>query len=189
MNQCWVTLILQMKLAEHKELSHFGMAMLVCAHWRHQRTAVMNIENLCTRVSSCKTSAPACVCSFMATNEQLVVASVHTIITHVILLSLLQEAHVGNTTTWKKINGKLGWAWASPTLIITTALARGIIVSEYLCIIYPMFVAPWFPRSMYALKCSMYFSIIDVLMCMIRKHSSEWLELLVPAMIFINEDR
>ena len=32
----------------------------------------------------------------------------------------------------------------------------------YLCILYPAFVAPWFLRSVYALKCSMYSSIIDV---------------------------
>ena len=30
----------------------------------------------------------------------------------------------------------------------------------YLCIIYPAFVAPWFPRSVYVLKCSVYSSIL-----------------------------
>ena len=30
----------------------------------------------------------------------------------------------------------------------------------YLSIIYPMFVAPGFPRSVYALKCSMYSGIL-----------------------------
>ena len=38
----------------------------------------------------------------MATNEQLVVASVDTIITRVILLSLLQEARVGNHNNRKE---------------------------------------------------------------------------------------
>ena len=55
----------------------------------------------------------------------------------------------------------LGWAWASPTLIMTTAPVRGIMVCQiYVCIIYPAFVAPWFPRSVYALKYSVYFSIL-----------------------------
>ena len=31
-------------------------------------------------------------------------------------------------------------------------------VSIYLCIIYPAFVAPWFLRSVYTLKCSVYWS-------------------------------
>ena len=33
-------------------------------------------------------------------------------------------------------------------------------VSIYLSIIYPVFVTPWFPRSMYTLKCSMYSGIL-----------------------------
>ena len=33
-------------------------------------------------------------------------------------------------------------------------------LSIYVCIIYPVFVAPWFPRSVYTLKYSMYFSIL-----------------------------
>ena len=58
---------------------------------------------------------------------------------------------------------------------------RGIMVSIYLCIyvsislsiylfciIYPAFVAPWSPRSVYALKCSSHvFRYNDVLMCVI----------------------
>ena len=43
---------------------------------------------------------------------------------------------------------------------MTTAPTRKIIVSEYLYIIYPAFVAPWFPRSVYVLKCSVYFGIL-----------------------------
>ena len=35
-----------------------------------------------------------------------------------------------------------------------------IYLSIYLCIIYPAFVAPWFLRSVYALKCSMYSGIL-----------------------------
>ena len=44
----------------------------------------------------------------------------------------------------------LGRVWVNPTLIMTTAN-----VCLYLTF-SPAFVAPWFPRSMYILKCSMY---------------------------------
>ena len=50
----------------------------------------------------------------------------------------------------------LSQAWVSPTLIMTTAPTCGIMVCQYVCISYPAFVAPWFPRSVYALKYSMY---------------------------------
>ena len=43
------------------------------------------------------------------------------------------------------------------------ARKNGIYLSIYVCIIYPAFVAPWFPRSVYALKCSVY----DMQMCVI----------------------
>ena len=45
----------------------------------------------------------------------------------------------------------LGQAWVSPTLIIPRM---------YLCIIYPTFVTPWFSRSMYTLKYSVYSGIL-----------------------------
>ena len=70
----------------------------------------------------------------------------------------------------------LGRVRANPTLIMTTAPMRGIMVSIYVsislsiyvCVIYPAFVAPWSPRSVYALKCSGHvFRYIDVLMCVI----------------------
>ena len=65
-----------------------------------------------------------------------------------------------------------------------------IYLSIYVCIIYPTFVAPWFLRSVYALKCSMY----DMLTCVIYNcmHSTEQqrrLELLVSAVKIIDEDR
>ena len=48
---------------------------------------------------------------------------------------------------------------------------NGMYLSIYLYLrTYPMFVAPWFPRSVYALKCSVYSCIppyIDVLTCVI----------------------
>ena len=37
---------------------------------------------------------------------------------------------------------------------------NGMYLSIYLCIIYPTFVTPWFPRSMYALKCSVYSGVL-----------------------------
>ena len=53
--------------------------------------------------------------------------------------------------------------------------AHGIMVSLnvsiHVCIIYPTFVAPWFLRSMYALKCVFWY--IDVLTCVICMHSAE----------------
>ena len=63
----------------------------------------------------------------------------------------------------------------------------------YLCIIYPAFVTPWFPRSVYALK----YSVYDMLTCMIYNcmHSTRSteqqrrLELLVSAVKIIDEDR
>ena len=50
----------------------------------------------------------------------------------------------------------LGQAWANPTLIMTMAPMRGIMVCIYLCIIYSAFVAPWFPT----LKCFMFSNIL-----------------------------
>ena len=44
-------------------------------------------------------------------------------------------------------------------------------LSIYVCIIYPAFVAPWFPRSVYALKCSVYSQYIDVLTCVIYNYT------------------
>ena len=80
----------------------------------------------------------------------------------------------------------------SLTLIMTTAPTRGTMVSMYLsiylsiysyvCIIYSAFVTPWFPRSVYVLKCSVYSGI---LMCShhgLQQHSTEQqgrLELLI----------
>ena len=50
----------------------------------------------------------------------------------------------------------------------TTAVQQQqLYLSIYACIIYPAFVAPWFPRSVYALKFSMYFGIIYMLTCVI----------------------
>ena len=73
---------------------------------------------------------------------------------------------------------------------MTMAPACGIMVCQYLCIIYPAFVAPWFPRSVYALKCSVYWCAH---MRYLQLHSNEqqrWLELLVSAMKIIDkEDR
>ena len=51
-------------------------------------------------------------------------------------------------------------AWVSPTLIMTTAPTCDIYLSVYLCIIYPTFVTPWFPSSVYALKWSVYSGIL-----------------------------
>ena len=61
----------------------------------------------------------------------------------------------------------LGQAWASPTLIMTTAPVRWIIVCTlylctvaiYDCIIYSAFVAPWFLR-LYTNKYFVYSSIL-----------------------------
>ena len=63
-------------------------------------------------------------------------------------------------------------------------------VSIYVCIIYPAFVVPWFPNSVYALKCFLYYWRTH--MCELQLHSTEQqgqLELLVCAMKIINEDR
>ena len=70
----------------------------------------------------------------------------------------------------------------SSTLIVRTAPARRIMVCQYLCIIYPVFVAPWFPRSVYALNA---FRYIDVLTCAIYNLQRR----LEPAVKIINEDR
>ena len=70
----------------------------------------------------------------------------------------------------------LGRAWASPTLIMTTAPACGIMLSIYVSIyvsFYPAFVAPWFLRSVYALKCSMYSSILTCSRALLQLHLTE----------------
>ena len=54
-------------------------------------------------------------------------------------------------------------ARASPTLIMTRAPACGIMVSMSACITCLAFVAPWFLRSMYAQKCSVYSGILTCL--------------------------
>ena len=66
-------------------------------------------------------------------------------------------------------------------------------------IIYPVFVAPWFLRSVYALKCSVYSgTYIDMLTCVIYNcmhltavltDQQGRLELLMSAVIFIDKDR
>ena len=68
-------------------------------------------------------------------------------------------------------------------------MSLSIYLCTYVCIIYPAFVAPWFPRSMYALKCSVY----DMLTCVIYNstRSTEQqrrLELLVSAVKIIDKD-
>ena len=59
-------------------------------------------------------------------------------------------------------------------------------VSIYLCIIYPTFVAPWFPRSVYTMKFSVYWHayVHDL-----QLHSTEQQGLLVSAVKIIDEDR
>ena len=47
---------------------------------------------------------------------------------------------------------------------------RGIMVCIYVAIIYPAFVAPWFLRSVYALKCSIHSGILMWPTCAKRKH-------------------
>ena len=56
------------------------------------------------------------------------------------------------------VNLLLGQVWASPSLNMRTASACEIIVGicMYICIIWPVFVAPCFPRPVYTLKCSVY---------------------------------
>ena len=52
---------------------------------------------------------------------------------------------------WGKPEWAPHWSWQRPV--------RNML-SIYVCIIYPAFAAPWFPRSVYALKCSVYFGIL-----------------------------
>ena len=45
---------------------------------------------------------------------------------------------------------------------MTLKLLPLLLLCQGLCIIYPVFVSLWFPRSVYDLKCSVYSSAIDV---------------------------
>ena len=57
----------------------------------------------------------------------------------------------------------LGVHWGEPKwahIDRENSPACRIMVCQYLCIIYPVFVAPQFPRSVYALKCSMHSGIL-----------------------------
>ena len=61
----------------------------------------------------------------------------------------------------------------SPTLIITMAPTWEIMVST-VCTIYPaMFVTPWFPRSVYTLKC-MNYGILMWFACMSNNCQASW---------------
>ena len=86
----------------------------------------------------------------------------------------------------------LGRAWTSPTLIMTTSPAHGIMVCTYVsmsvCIIYPAFVAPWFLRSVYSLKCSMYSVYWLAHMCDLQLHALNWTARTIGATRACRED-
>ena len=88
---------------------------------------------------------------------------------------------------------------ASPTLIVTTASTREIMIWMYVCMYVCMYhlprvCAPWFPGSVYVLKCSVYFSILTCSLAWFTnaldwKKRTEQQGLLMSAMIFIDKDR
>ena len=69
-----------------------------------------------------------------------------------------------------------------------------IYLSIYVCIIYPAFVAPWFPKIHVRPEMLRVFQYIDMLTCVIHLQFTtalnchEQLELLVSAMNNIDED-
>ena len=50
----------------------------------------------------------------------------------------------------------IGASLSEPHINHDNGPPHGIMVCQYLCINYPAFVAAWFLRSVYALKCSVY---------------------------------
>ena len=61
----------------------------------------------------------------------------------------------------------IGWAWASPTLIVTSAPALGMMVRIYLCIIYSEFCHTLVPEIRVCPEMLHVFRYINVFSCMI----------------------
>ena len=68
-----------------------------------------------------------------------------------------------------------------------------MLVCIYVYIIYPTFVAPWFPRDVHALKCFMHFiwvTFLDyIILYIIRLYTTLLLDYILHLHVHVNVDR